>query len=74
MVQFSQLQKYQRIREVFKTGWKLEINLPTDKTYFTCGFICQSQSLNLFVDKPDLENYQVSFLFIKKRIKMVFII
>ena len=42
-----------KLKRVFKTVWELKMRSLIDMAAGRAPFICQSQSLNLFIDKPD---------------------
>jgi ribonucleotide reductase alpha subunit len=53
MVLFSILKRYQHeIKELYKTVWEIKQRNLIDMAADRGAYICQSQSLNLFVDNP----------------------
>ena len=60
--------KSQLIKDRYKTAWEIKQKNIIDMSVARGKFICQSQSLNLFVEAPTFKTIS-SFLFLGKRVK-----
>lgn len=53
----------QKIKDVYKTSWEISQKQLIDMAVSRSAFICQSQSLNLFMEAPDLNKLSSMYMY-----------
>ena len=62
------------IKEVFKTVWEISQKNLIDMSAERAPFVCQSQSLNLFMAEPSYDSLEYALRVGKEVLKLVFTI
>ena len=55
------------LREIYKTAWEMKMKSLIDMAADRGPFVCQSQSLNLFVESPDFQKLSSMHFYSWKR-------